>query len=54
MIIGTRVHHRRHSWMVGYVVQKVSDGLHVMVLWDGTGGPIAELPNELRATPVQA
>lgn len=53
MTPGTRVHHRRHTWMVGTVVEKQSEGNHVMVLWEHNGGPLAELPADLRATPVQ-
>lgn len=53
MRIGTRVYHLRYSWMRGFVVPKLATGRHVMVVWDHNGGPTPELPEELRATPVQ-
>lgn len=53
MNIGTRVVHLRYGWMVGHIVEKRAFGHHVMVLWDHIGGPCAELPQDLRATPIQ-
>lgn len=50
---GTRVYHLRYGWMIGFVVPKFTSGRHVMVIWNHNGGPTVELPEELRATPVQ-
>lgn len=56
MNIGTRISHRRYSWMVGYIVGSNGPGM-CSVAWDSdrywNAPASAECESDLRATPHQ-